>query len=429
MNDNEYILITLSNRKIRSFEDFIDYEHVIYIDGWNIDKHFDTQRNYLYAQMSDSDKKVVEEENGSYPKSGSDLKKTNTLPHPCMIGCIVRWLTRETIINTTNAQVATDDVYAFENEKIQDIYSNDGFVPDTSVSKRAVNCSVIGWFKSDRNTYSIEGGVRKNERVMNGRFRDISGFVTSMNTSVSKQGGSVSISLPYIINDKKMKSTSVTSEEGDYTAGNVELDIARDSYYKSGVVGRYGRVKPDFFSSLIQNNDLLFISFEKLEMEESRVEGRFDIVDGKYVEAGVFDMIALVDDVRVTRNASGQASVEVSGRDLMKLIVDDGTWFFNSSCCQDPQSVFWNIGEYRKQGDVNSLNDWMNGNQSIYRMRRIAGEVDVFSNPQYMTIEFVLKTVLSQLSNIEVVPQSLFDAWGDDRTKFYDWYYEEKSKK
>ena len=60
-------------------------------------------------------------------------------------------------------------------------------------------------------------------------------------------------------------------------------------------------------------------------------------------------------------------------------------------------------------------------------MRRLGGEVDIFENPQHMTIEYVIKAVISQLSNIEVVPGSIFNAWGDERTSFYDFYEEDEN--
>lgn len=445
MEKEEYIEITLYNRAIKSFEDFADYYNIIYTEGWNIDKYFDYARKLIFVQLTDTDKLVIKNENGKYPTSGDDLKKTNTLPHPCVILCMVRWLTRETIINITNAQVATDDVYAFEDENIRDIYEDDGFVPDTNVSKRQLDCNVIGWFKSDNFSFTTFQGVTRGESQMCGVFRDVSSFVQSMNVSVSKQGGTFTISFPFIMHGFSTISKTAGFDTIHSGVSRMNLGVNRvvkeddkitelhNSYFKSEIIGNGER--GDLFSSLIQNNDLMFISFEKLAMEGVRGDEditvktsdkrrKFGVVDGSDIVNNVFDMIGLVDDVRVTRNANGQATVEVSGRDLMKLIVDDGSWFFNTSCCSNPEGVFWNINEYRKTGDIQNLND---GKLSLYRMRRF-NDIDVFSNPQYMTVEFVLKTVLSQLSNIEVVPSSLFDAWGDKRTKFYDWYYEEEKK-
>ena len=35
-----------------------------------------------------------------------------------------------------------------------------------------------------------------------------------------------------------------------------------------------------------------------------------------------------------------------------------------------------------------------------------------------MDLSFILKGVISQLSNIEVVPGYVFDSWGDERTTY-----------
>lgn len=450
MKKQNEILLTIHSRAIQTFEDFVEYEKIVYTDSSDINSHFSLVRNDIFTQMTDDDKAVIKTENGKWPESGADLKITNTLPHPCSISTVTKWLTKETIINNTNAQVKTDDVYAFEHDNIQNIYQDDGFFADGTVWKYAPQCNVVGFFKSnsfeDYSNSSNELRLTRN-KMMSGtnkigelkyEFINISKFIMSLNTNVGSSGGSFSMRLPYLVPERKKTDEWAYYQEkpngewGEPIIGVNEHYIINDKkYYKSNTVGDGYTVHDiDYFSYLMSSNDLLFISFEKLKMEDESMY--LHTQDGQLpndIANGIFDMIALIDEVKVTKNANGEAYVEVSGRDLMKLITDDGSWFFNQSCCSDPSSVFWNINEYRKSGDVNDLNDFINNNRSLYRMRRLGGEVDIFENPQHMTIEYILKAVISQLSNIEVVPGSIFNAWRDERTSFYDFYEEDESNK
>lgn len=68
-------------------------------------------------------------------------------------------------------------------------------------------------------------------------------------------------------------------------------------------------------------------------------------------------------------------------------------------------------------------------NNPINRLRRITGEIDVFANRINMDIGYILKGVISQLANIEVVPDYVFDSWGDARTKFIELYPQKEGEK
>ena len=150
-------------------------------------------------------------------------------------------------------------------------------------------------------------------------------------------------------------------------------------------------------------------------------DDNFDIKTA--ISNGVYDMIGLVDSVRVVAGAnSSEAYVEVTGRDLMKLLIDDGSWFFNTSTVADPSSVFANNNESGDMRDVVSFSGY--NNPPIKRMRRQGGEIDIFANQLDMKIAYILKGVLSQLINVEVVPGFVFQSWGEDRTKYTD--YQEK---
>lgn len=111
----------------------------------------------------------------------------------------------------------------------------------------------------------------------------------------------------------------------------------------------------------------------------------------------------------------------------MKLLIEDGSFFFNPSTTSDPSGVFANEQSYGKQGDIREA-DVMNNtyNNPINRLRRVTGEIDIFANRINMDISYILKGVISQLANVEVVPGYVFDSWGDDRTKYIELEPDEK---
>ena len=132
----------------------------------------------------------------------------------------------------------------------------------------------------------------------------------------------------------------------------------------------------NYFNWLIQSNDLIFISFEELEMEQN-------------TGSRVFDMIGLVESVTVSQDANGGGRVVVSGKDLMKLITDDNSLFFNTSSAWSESRIFSNSESLGKQGDIRDA-DIKGGMQQgpENRLRRISNQIDVFAAPFNRTINF-----------------------------------------
>ena len=132
-------------------------------------------------------------------------------------------------------------------------------------------------------------------------------------------------------------------------------------------------------------------------------------------------MIGLVENVSVNVDASGRGSVSVSGKDLMKLITDDNSLFFNTSSASGESRIFSNTESAGKQGDIRDA-DMIGGSENgpENRLRLSTNQIDVFALPFNRSIDFVIKGVISQLANIEVVPDYVFTSWGDARTKFRD---------
>lgn len=425
MDNNDYILL-YHRGKYMNISKFIERN---YIHSIKPEELFELNRDLIWTQMSEGDKKVEEILKDKYPESAADLSIETWLPSPCTLRINPSKVTAEIAISQTNSQINTSDFYAFASEKIQDIYQNEGYKID-STSKRDLDCQVLGWFKSLYYTGVDSNGKATSLSKSGSEFSNLSNHIISLATTVTSNGGSFIIKLP-VISARNAGVEVVSNLKGDYVGffGKASKD---DLMYKFGEYGEYyvksefGNIESNYFNWLISSNDLLFISFEKLEMETKRGknssgdEDNFDI--NTPISSGIYDMIALVDEVKVvTDSTSSDAYVEVTGRDLMKLLIDDGSFFFNPSTSSDPSSVFMNEASYGKQGDIKDA-DLINNsyNNPINRLRRISGEIDVFANRTNMDISFILKGVLSQLANVEVIPGYVFDSWGIDRTKYIE---------
>jgi hypothetical protein len=125
--------------------------------------------------------------------------------------------------------------------------------------------------------------------------------------------------------------------------------------------------------------------------------------------------------------------VEITGRDLMKLLIEDGSYFFNPSSSYSSESIYANEAEasvnggvYRSRGDIADVTDLGgDGRGLVKRLRNMSNEIDIFAYRPMREIVYILKGVVSQLSNIEVVPGEIFDFW-ENRTVWKDITLEEE---
>jgi hypothetical protein len=217
---------------------------------------------------------------------------------------------------------------------------------------------------------------------------DATPFVLSCSVNVSSFGATFSLNLSSIFGD--------------------EFVISGDSIFRSDI---YDGKEP-FFHRFVQNNDIVFIKFEKLDLEKNRYSQldppvKSDMYIDKMVLSGqVFDMIGLVDDNQMTMAFENNESiVTISGRDLMKLIQDDGSYFMPLQFVENSSSLFVNLQDNDKllkrtfaTGDYASL--------FAFSMRDIS-----------TSIQFII----NQLANLGIVDDwvDLFGSYGDRRSKVY----------
>lgn len=404
----EKVTLFHHNSSLKTIQDFMDAEG---IKGISADDLFKENQEAIFNQMTPDDKAAYAKKNGKDSITKDDLKSSMTLPCPCVLKIYCKYVTREVAISQTNFEENTDNLYAFENDHIQNILQDDGYRIDISTRKYKPGCCVFGWFKS---LYYVEeqGGGKilrvDDNKNDNRNFIDISPFIINLSTDVSADGGSFSFTVPIIHSVDANKDGKDSSTQDKRKAMRTDMyyyNNNKEFFHKIGV----NTFHSNFFNWLIQSNDLVFLSFEELEMER---------------DSGIktFDMIGLVERVTESQNADGNGIITVSGRDLMKLINDDSSLFFNTSSAWGNSQIFANEESAGKQGDIRDVGSNDVNLKPMLRIRRSTNEIDVFAAPFNRNISFIIKGVISQLANIEVVPGEIFTAWGDRRTKFNDLY-------
>ncbi len=163
-----------------------------------------------------------------------------------------------------------------------------------------------------------------------------------------------------------------------------------------------GESSLDYFYKKIQYNDLAFIRFERLEIDDSdrdSFSNSFE-VDKNNLPKRVWDMIGLVDTVQQSSlfNSSDHI-VSVSGRDLMKLLVEDGNYFMTLRYLENGKTILGFNREDRwfKRMFIDKDSAKKYSPYHFYNERRSIND----------TIGFII----NQLSNIGVVDDNLFSGY------------------
>ncbi len=220
---------------------------------------------------------------------------------------------------------------------------------------------------------------------------DITPFIKDITSSVSANGGNFSISLAgvtteYVKNegwviDKNMKFTDDTFISGSGFYKQIKEQVLRNDY---------------FFHNTLQENDVVFIRYEKLDIEPDREnpETLFQIPKSE-LAGKIFDMIGLIDSNTLSSSATNlDVTVSISGRDLSKLLIEDGVYFYPFDYVSD--GIFGN----EDAGD---------------RLERYDGQLQSRFQLGFKTIDNTFKFIFNALSSIKITSDSLFDSYASSR--------------
>lgn len=197
---------------------------------------------------------------------------------------------------------------------LEDLYLDENYTPilrlggfgkdneNPKVITKNISCSVWLWSRTNYDE---------------GEFIDVTRFVSSMNTTISKNGGAFDLTFNDIIGNEWDDVRKIDK-------------VAQSSFFrKEGIK----LIRNNFaFHKLVKTNDLVWLRFEQLNNENpnSRYISDKNIKELSPLEipGNIYDMIGLVDENNISYNSSSLDAVTiVSGRDLSKMLIEDGSYY------------------------------------------------------------------------------------------------------
>lgn len=233
-------------------------------------------------------------------------------------------------------------------------------------------------------------------RALN-KIIDVSPFITNLSTNVSNIG-SFDLSLNPVKNLDELISSS---KENIINYFSLDSGTSLHNF--------------DFFYKNFQYNDLVFIRFEKLQLEKNQKTSEYvPEINRTQLPGQIWDMIGLVDTNSMNQSFQNTSQeISISGRDLSKLLVEDGSYFMNLALMQGSDQKDLIIG-------FNKSDKWFKRN--IYD-GSLGGQYSPYNFPNSARkISDTLGFIINQLSNLGVLGgEDLFSSYAaDKRTKKYE---------
>lgn len=324
--------------------------------------------------------------------SPSMIKKGSTIITP-----LNKFITERQLIYGKNQILIQKDFNAYFSEYQKILKDNDGY-QKSSVLVSQINRGLI-----DAQIININVRVWIYSKVL-GELIDISPLVSSCSTSKRADMGNFAITLSPA---RKM------AFDVEYQSSSNEKGIVN----VFNVFSNRGDLMSDYFEKYIQYNDLVFVRFESLEMEKDEIgyeSGqvlRLSSLANPTKEPGdnpawyrVWDMIGFVDTISSSINFGyTDKNITISGRDFMKLLIEDGAYFYPY--------------KYMSGGENKSI--WMgNEDSGVFKRNVLTGVYDeYFFNYELKDIRGYLGFVINHLSNLGIIPDDVFSSYGERRSK------------
>lgn len=407
---NTYLKLYNNNSSLELLSQFAEFYKIRFTSEFTLQKFFEINRDSIFSQIDTEQKQelAIELNKPAEELTSADINLETKLPCPCYLFIQEKYVSYSLIAKNTNFQLSTDSAIAFEDEYIKSIFQDKGATV-RNYTRTNPGCRVLGWFKTM--WFSKEKDNTDLDDIYNLKqsFLDLSKYVVSLNTNVGASGGNFTISFPHI------PLYSHTALKGDYSSEEYDMGNTHNisSSSNRNIIPDNVRSSVnifDYFNWLIQANDLLFISFDDMK----------GLVD-ENLSGHQFDLIGLVDSVSLSKNPQGSLSVNVSGRDLMKVITDDSSIFYYqgvSAGNYDILKSYDNTETVLRGGDLDGM-IFNGGTKDINNntLRQLNGNINIFAcEPNDFSIDFIIKTVMSHLANMSVVPDDLFVSWANRRT-------------
>jgi len=354
--------------------------------------------------------------------SAKDVNQSTKISPP-----VTFWVTIDNIevniIKHESQFVRYKDVDAFLSEEIKEIINSNLFSNESNdYSNYTPQISVYLWSKTFDNKTTIVSGFT------NGALVNLSSFIDSVTIGNYDTGGNFTMQISLVpVTDKAIvtdldkvhKMWDIDTNfirYGDKTKNNVIKTFVHkdDGVYLDGLYSDKRNV--DFGTVGLNTNDIVFI---KLSAFKKQTNNDNFYVDNNVLVDENFDMIALIDKVDVAYEPN-EVTITITGRDLMKLISDDGSFFFPNSYSNEESESGVFINQTNTGDAQNTLNKYFNSGVNSHSRFVSTGLILPFFNPSARTIKAVVELVIGKLSNIQICPDDVFESYGNKRTKFLD---------
>lgn len=422
----------LSIAKGMSAEELLGYRTLIE-PGIGIEGFFQTNQERIFSKYGAGERADYLDSNGE-PVSTRPLTT-----FPIKIGTVIHIPKTQAFVEVAliagyDQTEATSGVDNFLADNLKKLLSDPGYYPidktefkpgEGILSRQYPNMSVWVWCRalspesvdyipiSSRDTLpdfvddgSFESYAERRRKLirhfgMDGNLIDITPFILNANTSVDASGGNFSLSLAPIEGERDT-ATGWRPSEKTIQAINSNEFVAHAKINKYNLDSEtYERTK-FLFHNVIQPNDVVFIRFETLLLEEDRQDPSAEweyIISKEEIAGKNYDMIGLVDQNNISSRSHGsvEVSIDISGRDLTKLLNEDGSYFYPLAYTNYGESEF--------------------GDQKLLRRLTITGKYPLFGEYAYRSIQYSIEFIVNQVSNITITPDNLFTSYGDRVSK------------
>jgi len=387
----------------KSLREFLDKNTNIKV---NPDEFLEENRWLVFSQLTFSEKLKVQSDLGKYTAiTENDLTLDTFLPCPCELKTDAKNVDIELIIKNTNAYVKSNSVDNFIVDNVSNLYKYDKdsvkLSPDAAV-----------FYYPKKTLYMSKYGDKLIHNNLNEFIKFYlltNDFIKSISTNVSASGGTFNLNIGFSL------SPYLQIENHKITISEDFSNVANYSDFNYYLFNYFGR-KYDIDKKTIRDDVLKLFNINDIFL--IRLSSNYNTSDEYKVQDNSYDMIGLVDSVDVSIDANANVNVSINGSDLMKLIRDDGSFFFNVSATNDVDSDMFNNVKGRAGGDVQDIDNVFNG-KPFDRLRLPYGQLNMFYL-RYLDIATVILGTIGRLANISVAPDSLFEPWGDERTKKTD---------
>ena len=311
---------------------------------------------------------------------------------------------------TQGIQVVQNDVVAFKAKALAQLEKDEKYRPiskikanNTGTNKGTIvdmfpQCTVWVWCRA----LSGDDLGRDNE----GTIFNITPFIENLSTNVNKNVGNFQMTLPPIVCKlDENNQWSIVKDNINRYINNTEQYVSHNQLLKTNDEGNL--IRSQFlFHNILSTNDLVFIRFETLQMEEQQRinDNKNFVVDKGEIAGRIYDMIGLIDTNSLNVSGQGEVNVTIVGRDLSKLFIEDGVYFYPLEMTQ---------GQLHFAGGSTQKNALM---QRVITNNSLQYFSLYFNN----SIQSALQFIIQQLSNIKIIPDSLFESYGDRRNYKYD---------